>query len=123
MDNQLSEIVFKKGADRTLVQLRAKPAGKDWVLIIGGGQHHVGAVATGAAGGVQLSVLGPHKEGPLAEMCAERFQKATGNVCVAIVGIHQDEATPEEIETIVGNVHLLMDELILWHERQTVNGN
>ena len=92
------------GAERTLVELQADPLGRDWLLRITGGEAHVGAVATSRGGAIQLSVVGSHKEGPLAEVCAGQWSLLTGRVCVAVVGIHQDQATPEEIDSIVNNV-------------------
>jgi hypothetical protein len=44
-----------------------------------------------------------HREGPLAREGAARLYAATGRTCVAVAGIHQDGATPEEIEAIVRN--------------------
>ncbi len=105
------------GEGRTLVQLQADPLGGDWVLRITGGEAHVGAVATAGAGKVQLSVVGSHKEGPLAEVCAGQWSKLTGRVCVAVAGIHQDEATRQEIDGIVENVRQGLDILMIrWRE-------
>jgi len=92
------------GENRTLVELEADVIGEDWLLRITGGQAHVGAVATADDGQVQLSVIGSHKEGPLAEICAGQWSLLTGRVCVAVVGIHQDQATRDEIDSIVDHV-------------------
>ncbi len=97
------------GEDRTLVNLRIDPLGRDWLLRVTGGEAHVGAVATAAEGQVQLSVVGSHKEGPLAEICAGVWSRLTGRVCVAVVGIHQDQATRSEIDSIVDNVREGLD--------------
>ncbi len=104
--------LLKVGEGRTEVILQADPQGMDFILRVTGGQAHVGAVATASADLVQLSVVGIHKEGPLAELCAGRWAQMTGKVCVAMVGIHQDQATPEEIETIIANVELGLDQLM-----------
>ncbi len=92
------------GEGRTLVNLRIDPLGRDWLLQVTGGVAHVGAVATAGEGQVQLSVVGSHKEGPLSEICAGVWSGLTGQVCVAVVGIHQDQATRTEIDSIVDNV-------------------
>ena len=105
------------GEGRTLVHLLAVSQGRDWVLHITGGTAHVGAVATADGHQVQLSVVGNHKEGPLAEVCALQWSHLTGNICVAVVGIHQDNATKSEIDGIVDNVRLGLDTLATrWKE-------
>ncbi len=96
-----------RGAGRTAVRLELVGQGRDLLLLISGGEAHVGAVAVarpagdgGAAGAV---VIPPHKEGPLAAECAALLAEAAGCTCAAAAGIHQDDATREEIETICAN--------------------
>jgi gallate decarboxylase subunit D len=109
--------VVRVGRGRTGVELSVGSQGRDWILQITGGEAHVGAVATAFGHGVQLALIGSHKEGPLAEMCAGRWARLTGRVCVAIVGIHQDQATRQEIESIVDNVQKGLDVLVnRWQE-------
>lgn len=100
------------GEDRTLVELQLDPLGEDWLLQVTGGEAHVGAVATAFDDQVQLSVVNHHKEGPLAEVCAQQWALLTGRVCVAVVGIHQDGATPVEIESIVDHVRQGLETLM-----------
>ena len=109
------------GCGRTEVFLQAEAVGDDWLLRITGGKAHVGAVATAHGSDVQLSVVGPHKEGPLAEVCAVQWSFLTGRTCVAVAGIHQDEATREEIDGIVDHVRQGLDILSdRWKEAQSV---
>ncbi len=102
---------IKVGQGRSEVMLNINCQGRDWVMQVTGGQAHVGAVATATAEAVDLSVVGIHKEGPLAEMCARAWAQLTGGVCVAMVGIHQDQATAQEIKLIVLNVELGLERL------------
>lgn len=97
------------GCERTAIEVSAQRLGRDWVLRISGGDAHVGAVATAWAEKQELTVIPPHKEGPLAQKCARRWAELTGQVCVALAGIHQDRATGEEIRMIVENVDQAMD--------------
>lgn len=103
------------GADRTLVELELTSQGRDYLLRVTGGQAHVGAVAVwDCARGGRLAAVNQmhgHREGPLAGECAEILGRATGRTVVAVVGIHQDEATRVEIETIVALVRLGAEEL------------
>ncbi len=100
------------GEGRTAVRLQTLRQGRDWLIQVSGGQAHIGAVATADEEKVQLAVVGQHKEGPLAKLCARRWAQLTGQVSVAVVGIHQDRATAQEIEDIVGNVEQGLAELM-----------
>lgn len=95
------------GTGRTAVRLELVAQGRDLLLLISGGEAHVGAVAVarpagdgGAAGAV---VIPPHKEGPLAAECAALLAEAAGCTCAAAAGIHQDQATQAEIAAICAN--------------------
>jgi hypothetical protein len=88
------------------------------MLLVTGGEAHVGAVAVcGPAEGSAparpaVTVVPGHKEGPLAEECARALAQVVQCTCCVVAGIHQDEATPDEIATIVKNVRQGMDELV-----------
>jgi len=97
------------GQGATCVWLRARSQGRDIHLSVTGGQGHTGAVAVAQPGvGADPEVDGlemaGHREGPLARECALALAVATGRTCVAVVGMHVDQATPAEINTMVENV-------------------
>lgn len=103
-----------RGAGRTAIRLELRPQGRDWLLLITGGEAHVGAVALAAPppAETRLAVLPPHKEGPLARECAEAVAAAAGASCAAVAGIHQDNATPAEIAAITANVRSALQTII-----------
>ena len=96
-----------EGTGRLCVKLELACQGQDLVLLLTGGEAHVGAVAVWDARQptepAKVTELANHKEGPLAGTCAEIVGRATGRTVVAVAGIHQDEATRGEIEAIVLN--------------------
>ena len=96
------------GTGRTAVRLEPVPLGRDLVVLIGGGDEHVGAVAVArppAAGGpAGAVVVPPHKEGPLADRCAAMLAAAAGCTCAVVAGIHQEDITQAEIAEILANV-------------------
>lgn len=96
-----------EGTGRVCVKLELACQGRDLVLLLTGGEAHVGAMAVWDARWptepAQVTELANHKEGPLAGTCAEIVGRATGRTVVAVVGIHQDGATRGEIEAIVLN--------------------
>ncbi len=97
-------VQLQVGAGRLAIRLELQPLGADWLLLLTGGRAHVGAAAVSGPGGLhELAVLGQHKEGPLAAECAAVISAATGRACAVVAGIHQDQATAEEIESLVAN--------------------
>lgn len=99
------------GEGRTAVWLHLAPQGRDLVLRIGGGDAHVGAVATvspaGGTAGESCEVLTEvpgHKEGPLALAAARSLAAAGNRTCVAVAGIHLDDIGSDEIAAILTNV-------------------
>ncbi len=107
------------GQGRTAVNIRIMRQGRDFVALITGGTAHVGAIAVchGRGGrahsqpGEGVVQLPNHREGPLASEAAETLALATGRTCAAVVGIHQDDATPDEIHDIVTHVRQGLQQL------------
>ena len=108
----------ERGRGRTSVRLELVAQGRDLVLLVSGGEAHVGAVAVcgapqdGVPAEPVLTIVPGHKEGPLARDCALKLAAAAGCTCCAVVGIHQDQAKPEEIAAIVEHVRQGVDELV-----------
>lgn len=113
-DNPPAEVsqVAEAGSGRTAVRLELRNQGRDLLLMITGGEAHVGAVAVACADGTELVVVPGHKEGPLASECAEVVARASGRTCAAVAGIHQDHATEKEIQSIVVNVQQALETII-----------
>ncbi len=109
------------GSNRSRVNLELLSQGRDYLLLVTGGKAHVGAVAVwDSAKKGELKAaneMSGHREGPLATECAEILGKASGRTVVAVVGIHQDNASPGEIEAIVANVRQGAGELASLIER------
>jgi len=101
-----------EGRERTLVQLDLLSMGRDFVLLVHGGEVHAGAAALAAPSHEELAVIPPHKEGPLARRCAQRVAQAASAHCAVVAGIHQDQVTPEEIAAIVHHVDLALNRLL-----------
>ena len=99
---------LRVGSNRIGVNLELIHQGRDFLLLVTGGTAHVGAVAVWDSGKMRgpasVSEMSGHREGPLALDCAEILGRATGRTVIAVVGIHQDDATQQEIEAIVANV-------------------
>lgn len=103
------------GSGRTCVKLELIYQGRDCLLLVTGGEAHVGALSVWnvqeqGSRAVVIELSG-HREGPLAGECAEVLGRASGRTVAAVVGIHQDSASGEEIAAIVANVRQGIAEL------------
>ena len=107
------------GSARTSVKLELKCQGRDFLLLVTGGEAHVGAVAVWdvqeQGSRAVVTELSGHREGPLAGECAEILGRASGRTVAAVVGIHQDNASGEEIAAIVANVRQGIKEMAKYY--------
>ena len=108
--------MLKYGTGRTEIILEYHYTGEDISMVITGGRAHVGAVAVGYCrnGNVatETIVVPPHKEGEIASMFASTVAKHLHCTAVCTAGIHLDNITKDEIDTINDNAVQLLDAFI-----------
>ncbi|MDF2924117.1 MAG: hypothetical protein K0R57_3031 [Paenibacillaceae bacterium] len=92
--------------------IRTILAGQDYVLLITGGEAHIGAVAVsrwdGQAAVTEHLTLPKHKEGELARELAGLACSCLQATVTVIAGIHIDNAAKEEILFIVDEVRAMV---------------
>ncbi len=105
-----------RGVGRTKVNLSAYYMGNDLVLCMYNDSAHIGAVAVGEydhkehrASTSVITRLG-HKDDAIAQEVAHSMAKQTQRSVCAIVGIHIDNATENEINNILDNARALVNE-------------
>ncbi|MGB9661215.1 MAG: hypothetical protein ACPL5F_04255 [Moorellaceae bacterium] len=113
MEIKIAESV-RCGAGRLTVELAAVCLGRDVVIMVSGGQAHVGAVVMAvprpsledprrvSATASVLTATG-HKEDELLRPIALRAAAALNSRVVAVGGVHLDGATGEEIARLMEN--------------------
>ncbi|MCR8978527.1 hypothetical protein [Brevibacillus laterosporus] len=96
------------------IEILRQMMGEDIVYLIGGGVVHIGAVATAYWRNEQVKVelitLPGHKEDQLALECASLACEQKKCTVTAIVGIHIDQASKEEIMLAVKTTREAMHE-------------
>ena len=98
---------IRQNVGRTELILEHKQIGNDHVITLTGGEEHVGAVAVGLfdekSGRASASVitLPGHRDDSIALDGAWRVSEVTKAATVFIVGIHLDNITKDEIDTII----------------------
>lgn len=110
------------------ITLEAKKIGEDYLLILTGGEEHVGAVAVGLfeeksqrASSSVITMPG-HREEYLALQGARQVSRATRKTSVFVVGIHQDNINPEEIKNIVSATEEMVESFIAFYEKGEEEG-
>ncbi|MCL2141840.1 MAG: hypothetical protein FWH46_03040 [Methanimicrococcus sp.] len=107
-----------KTVGRITLVLESQDVGSDLFVTLTGGQAHIGAAALGTYDSVShhttVSVLcAPgHKEEQIALFGARSFSKALQKTVLFSVGIHLDQITSEEIQSIEQACHDLILENI-----------
>jgi hypothetical protein len=106
------------------IVLDAKKIGEDYLLTLTGGEEHVGAVAAGLfdersqrASSSVITMPG-HREEYLALHGARQVSRATRKNSVFVVGIHQDDVSPEEIRDIVSAAGEMVESFIAFYEKR-----
>lgn len=106
------------------IEGRVIVCGRDVVVVVGGGtKYHTGAVAAAISlpslkdpakqttTASTLSMPG-HKEDQIAREAALKLAKALDTTVTVAVGIHVDDASPDQIALMVENYHLLIDQAL-----------
>lgn len=86
---------------RITLDLLIQQTGRDYTLILTGGDAHIGAVAFAEAGGEATCIQAlHHREGEIATELATMLASALGRNIAVICGIHYDGIAREEIAAI-----------------------
>lgn len=123
MSPALEDFRVESGAGRTHLSARVLFQGQSPVVVVSGGEAHIGAVAlaepvaredTAEHAGVRratvsLLVRTGHREDELAAVAARRISTASGEPAVVCAGIHLDAITTEEIDQVRRNMETLTD--------------
>jgi gallate decarboxylase subunit D len=113
-----------RGEGRLRVEAVAVAVGGDLSLAIWGGTRpHIGAVAlaqarasladpsqTSSTSSV-LTLLG-HKDDSVARAAADRFAATLGRTVVVVAGLHVDQATPEDLQTLARAAEECVEDLL-----------
>ena len=101
------------GDGRYKVWLRKEHSGDDLVYILGGGDlSHIGGVALKVPGeDLKMMRIGNHYDHHVLGPIAQEAEKKYGKTVVVVGGVHIDNASKEEIETVVSNCRELLDHL------------
>lgn len=95
------------------IELVATVVGRDLLLLISGGERHIGATSTAYLNGdnveVQTSAVPHHKEDIISESIAVKVSEALRKTVTVVMGIHYDNLSKEGILEVVKIVNQKVD--------------
>lgn len=101
------------------LSLQAMEIGRDLLIVVGGGDRHIGATSTAFWKEGQVTVetcsVPGHKEYLLSDQLAYRLAQRLDRTVTLVMGIHYDGINRQEIELICEKVALLVDNYISEH--------
>lgn len=92
-----------QGTGKTALTYEITPVGNDWLILLTGGDAHIGCTAIGDDGRLSSYTPQSHKDDALAIPLAKKVSQTFHCVCTVVAGFHLDEITREEIAQVVQN--------------------
>lgn len=99
------------------IDIQSTHMGRDMVFLVTGGDAHIGAVATAYCTDdkeviVDVVKLPSHREADLAAELAEKACLFLGCTVTALVGIHLDHPSKQDIDDVVVETRRKMEQLL-----------
>ncbi|MGZ4907805.1 MAG: prenylated flavin chaperone LpdD [Halobacteriota archaeon] len=108
-------LVLRKRSGPVELELEAAAIGRDLLVLITGGESHLGAVAVGGfaiRSYVSVITMPGHKDDCVAKEAASRIADHLKRACAVLVGIHLVDPSKEEISSVVKDALALVDRMI-----------
>ncbi|HDI46960.1 MAG TPA: hypothetical protein ENF82_04060 [Candidatus Methanomethylia archaeon] len=105
---------IRKGEGRLQVSAFLIKVGEDYLIIICGGEKpHIGGFALSIEGNPPVAFSLPrHKDYLVAVKAASLISRSLGRTCLAVAGIHVENASREDIEKLIEHSEECVHELI-----------
>lgn len=101
-----------QGTGKTALTYEIIPVGNDWLILLTGGDAHIGCTAIGDDGRLNSYTPQSHKDDALAIPLAKKVSQTFHCVCTVVAGFHLDEITREEIAAVIANADFGMVQVL-----------
>ncbi|WP_243134833.1 hypothetical protein [Acetobacterium wieringae] len=101
-----------QGSGKTALYYEIIPVGHDWLILLTGGDAHIGCTAIGDDGRLSSYTPQSHKDDALAIPLAKKVSQTFHCVCTVVAGFHLDNITQEEIAEVVVNAEKGLRQII-----------
>lgn len=105
-------IEHRIGSGKTALQYEIIFLGKDILIIIGGGDIHIGCTAIGDKGSISSYTAAHHRDDVLAISLAQEVSKYFSCICTVVAGFHLDSITKDDIQKVIKNEKKGIKEII-----------
>ncbi len=108
-------LILRKDSGPVELELEAANVGGDLLVLITGGDAHLGAVAVGGYATrsyVSVITMPGHKDDCVATKAAARIADRLKRSCAVLVGIHLVDPTREQITNVVKDALMLVDKMV-----------
>lgn len=114
-------IKLTQGTGPTALHYEIIPIGNDWLILLTGGDAHIGCTAIGDDGRLCSYTPQSHKDDALAIPLAKKVSQTCHCVCTVVAGFHLDGITREEIKTVIDNAEKGMAQVLLAIESKNMS--
>ncbi len=109
--------MIRYGDNRCAVTLKYFDIGEDLLVIITGGKEHIGAISLMDNGLYSSVVKSGHKDEMISKFVIKTISSVINKDIAVTCGIHIDNATKDEIETIFKNTEKCIEKFISIYRR------
>lgn len=101
----INELKIKQeiGNGKTALTYEIISQGQDFVILVYGGEAHIGATVIGDKGTLTSYTVAHHRDDLLAMKLAQKVSESFRCVCTVIAGFHLDSITEDEIKEVLEN--------------------
>lgn len=114
-----SSFTLRTGSGNNALELTCFPVGKDYLVFLGGGEEHIGAVGVGQSYGsgkrksnASVIAVHGHKEDDLTINMSRKLSRELAATVTVVAGIHYDNLETSDIEAILRNTDILANQLL-----------
>ena len=104
--------MISAGVGKYIVTLTHFFIGKDLLVIITGGDEHIGGVSLAENNSFSTISKKNHKDNIISNMVAPVIYDTLKKDTLVVCGIHIDDATPQEIDILVSNARECVEEFL-----------
>nr|WP_320027181.1 hypothetical protein [uncultured Acetobacterium sp.] len=105
-------IKLTQGTGKTALNYEIIPVGNDWLILLTGGDAHIGCTAIGDDGRLSSYTPQSHKDDALAIPLAKKVSETFHCVCTVVAGFHLDDISREEIAKVIANADIGMVQVL-----------
>ncbi|WKY49177.1 hypothetical protein Q5O24_07660 [Eubacteriaceae bacterium ES3] len=107
------------GIGETTLYYKVTQIGSDYLVILTGGESHIGCTAIGDSGRVVSYTPLHHRDDTLAIPLAKAISERHQCICTVVAGFHLDNITRDQIKEIVKNSEIGVENLLDLIEKES----